>query len=513
MLVLLQAGLPAHAEGTADKADAFTDALIPLVVLDSEKSPAAVKVDDRGFTWNGVALASQPARPLDAIMIDVTLTKANVKRALLLTYLGKLELDAQGRPAAGGPGTQQAWCKDSVNLNASIDCFRDSDGDGKLDQHARGYLPRLEALSLNRIGAFETIDPIPYRKAEPAELPVFNIDYLVCGTGPEIKFARRIKKVGLLAGSVSGQCDNVAIPVPNQTEGDSVVLLDQARIRIRILDGARTSQMTEGMPAGLLIGNLRTDRPIADLAHAKRFSEEHDETLGELPDIYISTPPTIAADPVKPGQTFFSAEIKHGITGTLRAAAIQLKIFKGKPVELIPAGARMFGVQMRSDRENRNLDANIVWCYPGPLNGADARAKCIARDAMSITHVLDAWERFTVSSLGIGSIEPAIEDPVIDRDDLDFGEPIVLEIAVEKIAKKRITVRTSMDRLSERNKSSRHRELLRSNNGNAYLLIGHGILMLEPVDADTVRVSERVPVMVGSDADIDDAVALQRSFR
>src|SRR3954465_5684678 len=142
MLVLLQAGLPAHAEGAADKADAFTDALIPLVVLDSEKPPAAVKVDDRGFPWNGVALASQPARPLDAIMIDVPLTKANVKRALLLTYLGKLELDAQGRPAAGGPGTQQAWCKDSVNLNASIDCFRDSDGDGKLDQHARGYLPR-----------------------------------------------------------------------------------------------------------------------------------------------------------------------------------------------------------------------------------------------------------------------------------------------------------------------------------------------------------------------------------
>lgn len=513
MLGLMVATWPAHAEAAAGRTDAYTDALIPLAMLEVDKFPDPVKVDDRGITWNGVELAVQSARPLDAIVIDEPLGKAIVKRTLLLTLLGKIDLDPQGKPSSAGDTAQQVWCKDSVNPNASIDCYKDSDGDGKLDQHARGYVPRREPLSLNRIGAFETIDPIAYRRSKPAELPVYSIAYLVCGeAGPQIKFARRIKKTGALGGYAFGPCDNVSTPVANPPDADPVLLLDQVRIRIRTVDGARSSQMIEGMPAGLVVGSLRTDRPVSDVAHARRFSEERDQALAEFPDIYIPAPPSMARDPVRAGEVFFSTEIRHNITGTLQAAALQMKLFKGKPNELIPAGARMYGIQMRNTRESSNLDAYVVWCYPTPVN-SPAGGKCIARDTMNITRVLDVRNRFTVTSLGIGSGEPAIEDPIVDRDDAGFGEPIVLDIAVEKIAKKKITVRYRIDRVSEQIKDTYHQQLERAADGNGYLMIGHGILMLEPLDDERIRISEKVPVAVGNEVEVDDAVALLRSFR
>jgi hypothetical protein len=74
----------------------------------------------------------------------------------------------------------------------------------------------------------------------PAELPIFNIDYLLCSAaGSQIKFARRTKRVGLFAGSAVGQCDNVARPVANQPEGESSFLLDHAKIKVLTVDGAR----------------------------------------------------------------------------------------------------------------------------------------------------------------------------------------------------------------------------------------------------------------------------------
>jgi hypothetical protein len=290
-------------------------------------------------------------------------------------------------------------------------------------------------------------------------------------------------------------------------------MLDQARIKVRTVDGARTAVMVEGMPPGLLIGHLRTDRPITGIAHVKPFTEEHDEALAELPDVYISSTPTIAREPVRIGEKFFAVEVKHSITGTLRDAAMQIKLFKGNPTELIPAGARMFGIRMRGTAQSDNLDADIVWCYPGPLNAQDRGAKCIARDGSNLSRVVGVWQRFNVSGLAFGSSEPAIQAPLVDRDAIDFGEPIVMEIVVEKIAKRWIGIRTTLDRQSERNKSSQYLEVERANDGNGHVLVGNGMLVLEPIDKDTIRVSEKVPVTVGGDADVDDVIAAQRAFR
>jgi hypothetical protein len=504
----------AHAAEADGKANTQVDAIIPLVVLGLDKVPPAVNPDERGIHWSGVVLASQQVRPLDAIVIKESARNMTTNRPLLLALTGEIALDGQGRPATEGNSAQQTWCKDSVNPNASIDCYRDSDGDGKLDQRARGFLPRLEALSMNRVGAFESIETIAYRKAEPAELPLFNIDYLLCSaTDSQITFARRIKKVGLLAGSSGGLCDNVASPAVGQTAGASDFLLDQARIRIRTENGARTALMTEGMPPGSIVGHVRTDRPITDIAHARRFSEQQEEALGELPDVYFAAAPRIAKEPVGIGETFFAAEVRHSITGTLHDPAIQLKVFKGNPNELIPAGAGLFGIRMRGTAESANLDANIVWCYPAPLNAPGNGAKCIAYDAMKIARVLDVWERFNLTRISIASSGPSIADPLIDRGEIDFGEPVLLEIAVEKIARKKIAIRASTDRQTERNKASRHLQIERADDGKGYVLVGQGILVLEPVDEQTIRVSEKIPVAAGSNADVEDFADVQRMLR
>jgi hypothetical protein len=494
-----------HAQADSPTADTYTDALVPMVALAVEKFPPAVNIDEKGISWNGVVLATQPVRPIDAILIDETVNKLIAKRSLLLTLLGN--------PRAASGSAQQVWCKDTINPNASIDCYEDSDGDGTLDKRARGYLPRLEALAVNRMGPFEAIDPIAYRKAEPAELPIFNIDYLLCRpAGSTIKFSRRVKKAGPLTGSAAGQCVNVASPVAGQTVDEEFVL-DQVKIKVRATDGARMAVMTEGMPPGYIMGQVRTDRPISDIAHAKRFSEEQEESLAELPDVYISTAPTIAKEPVKIGEKFFSAEVKHSITGTLRAAAIQIKLFKGAPNELIPAGARLFGVQMQNRAQSANLDANIVWCYPDPLGARTNGAKCIVNVGSNASLVLDVRQRFHLTDLIFGSGAPAIEFPLIDRETIDFGEPVVLEIAAEKIGKKVIDIRVTLDRVSERNKSLQRMEIERATDGNGYVLIGGGILVLEPVDKETIRIAEEAPVTAGNDVEIHDVIQMKRALR
>jgi hypothetical protein len=479
-----------------------------------EKFSPAVNIDEKGIIWNGVLLATQPVRPIDAILIDETVNKLIVKRPLLLTLLGKIDLDGQGKPGGVSGSAQQVWCKDTVNTNGSIDCYEDSDGDGTLDERARGYLPRLEALSVNRIGPFEAIDSIAYRKAEPAELPIFDIDYMLCRpAGSTIRYSRQVKKDGRLNGSAAGPCDSVASPVADQTDGESAYVLDQVKIKVRAADGARLAVMTEGMPPGYIMGHVRTDRPISDIAHAKRFSEEQVEALTELPDVYISTAPTIAKEPVKIGEKFFSAEVKHSITGTLRAAAIQFKLFKGAPNELIPAGARLFGVQMQNSAQSASLDANIVWCYPDPLGARTNGAKCIVNVASNASLVLDVRQRFHVSNLIFGSGAPSTNFPLIDRGSVDFGEPVVMEIATEKIGKKVIDIRVTLDRVSERNKSLQRMEIERATDGNGYLLIGGGTLVLEPVDNETIRIVEDLPVAAGSDVEIHDVIQMKRALR
>jgi hypothetical protein len=494
------------AQADSPAAHTYIDALIPMVALAVEKPPPAVNIDEKGIIWNGVLLATQPVRPIDAILMEETVNKVIVKRPLLLTLLGRIDLDDHGKPPV--------WCKDTVNPNGSIDCYEDSDGDGTLDKRARGYLPRLEALSVNRIGPFEAIDPVAYRKAEPAELPLFAIDYLLCRpAGPTIRFSRRVKKDGPLTGSAAGPCDSVASPAADQTDGASVYVLDQIKIKVRAADGARMAVMTEGMPPGYVIGHLRTDRPISDIAHTRRFSEEHEAALAELPDVYMSTAPTIAKEPVKIGQTFFSAEVKHSITGTLHAAAIQFKFFKGKPNELIPAGARLFGVQMQNSAQSANLDANIVWCYPDPLGARTSGAKCIVNVGSNASLVLDVRQRFHLSNLIFGSGAPSIELPLIERGTVDFGEPIVLEIATAKIGKKVIDIRATLDRASERNKSLQNLEIERATDGNGYLLIGSGTLVLEPLDDGTIRIAEDIPVTAGGDVEIHDVIKMKRELR
>jgi hypothetical protein len=126
---------------------------------------------------------------------------------------------------------------------------------------------------------------------------------------------------------------------------------------------------------------------------------------------------------------------------------------------------------------------------------------------------VDVRDRFNVSSVGIGSSDPAIETPIIDRGDIDFGEPILLEIVLEKISRKRIEIRYSLDRVSEQNKSSQRLDVERGTDGNGYVTVGGGVLVLEPVDEQTIRVTEKLPVSVGGDADVDDLIALQRAAR
>lgn len=503
-----------NATESNDKADTYTDALIPMVVLEAEKLPPPLKLVDKAPNWAEGLLATQQVRPAGAIIADFPLFKSTTKQLLMLTLLGKVKLDPQGKPTAENNSTQQVWCKDIVNPDASIDCYQDSDGDGNLDKRARGFLPLLEALSVNRIGPFEPIRVIPYRKAHLDELPRYDIDYLYCRiVDSQIKYARRIKKVGFGERFVQGQCESFSKSAVNQPEEESMFILDQTKIKVRTVDTTRTAQMAEGMPAGLFVGHLRTDHPITDIAHTKRFSEESNEALTELPSVYVLTPPIIAKDPIKVGERLFTAEVKHSITGLLREAAIPTTPIKDAPNELIPAGAKMFGIQMQRTGIGANLDADIVWCYPAPLNAQINGAKCIARDRGNSSHVVDVLERFHISSLTTGSFAPSIDPPLIDRQAIDFGEPIVLEILIEKIAKRKITIRVTVDRQSEQNKSSKSIEIERSKDGNGYILIGDGILVLEPIDKNTIRISEKHPVTMGSDAEVADVIAVQRSLR
>lgn len=503
----------AVAQNSASQVASLRDALIPIEVLEPDPAFATGEVAAKGVRWDAAILAAQPARVARAIVLEdgkVGITKGSV---LNLALLDKVTADANGKALLDVPPAQQAWCENWTSARATITCYRDLDGDLKLEAEATGFLPRPDVLSLNRIGAFKTITPLAYRPARAEELLPLRLEYASCvNADDKLRYAMRIRRVKqplLFGGVTQGECTQFATPLESGAGVERVYQVDRMKVAVFDEAGKQKTRVVEAMPTGAILGHVRSDRRFTDAIATKSFREERAEQAQSLPFLFFANAPTVASEPVKRGQEILSGEVAHSITGRLVSPLIKPGFFGGNREPYFAADTAMFGVTMGNQASGASLDPQIVWCVP--KNAKRKRTECMVQSNTS-HQLVTAYSPFVVEALSFSNNSPVIESPIVERGPVDFGAPIHLEIRFEQWKKKEAILSYSIDRQTERDKDVTTLPLRRGEDGGALLLVGSKLIKLTPVAEDPTAakiVMEREP-QSGDDAHLDDAYRVLR---
>jgi hypothetical protein len=500
---------PVNAQETETQSQSsFEDALVPVEVLAHEPN---FKGEVRGFgvRWNYIVIAEQPARVLRAVIAQEP-AGAGVRQLVLnLALLGSVRADASGRLVTDLTGDQLAWCESDSRKRTTIRCFQDLDADGKLETLRSGLLPTLDALAVNRVSAPQPTTPISYREARPDELPRMLLQYISCPERESIyKYATVIRHQGAdgsRGAYYQGECTESATPLSGDAGVSNLYQFGRFKISVQQEGDKKVSTLTEGIPAGTLLGHVRADRPFTDAVQAKGYREDRNAMAGGLPFLYFVAPPQVAKAAAAPGTEIVSAEVAHAITGKLSAPLTKLGFLGGRKDEL-PAGTPMYGVLMSSTTANRNLDPEIVWCVP---SSAQDGSRCVITGPVGHKLVRN-FERFNVGTLSAGSSDQSIVPPLVEREPVEFGAPINLSIRFAKWEKRYAFLEYSFD--FQNDHQYRRLRLRRAKDGAAYLFVGGAFLKLQPAASDPAHVSVEYDgsIEAGSDAQPMDAFELQK---
>jgi hypothetical protein len=486
----------------------FTDALVPVEVLAPESNFKG-EIRGFGFRWNYIVIAEQPARVWRAVIAQEP-AGAGVRQVVLnLAMLGPVRADASGRLVTDLPPDQLAWCESDSRKRATIRCFQDLDADGKLEMLRSGLLPTLDAVAVNRVSVAQPTTPIPYREARADELPRMLLQYISCPERESIyKYATMIQHLdadGSRGARYSGECTEAATSLPGEASARSLYQFGRFKVSTQE-EGTKTiSTLTEGIPAGTLLGHVRADRPFIDAVQAKSYREDRNAISGGLPFLYFVTPPQVASAAAAPGTEIVSAEVAHGITSRLSAPLTTLGFLGGRKDEL-PVGTPMYGMLMSNTKAHPNLDPEIVWCIPG---SAQDGSRCVTRGQVGHKLVRN-FERFNIGTLSVGSSDQSVLPPLVERQPVEFGAPIHLSIKFAKWDKRYALLEFSFGFETEH--QYRRMRLRRASDGAAYLFVGGTFIKLLPAASDPTNVSleYRGGIEAGSDAQPMDAHELQK---
>lgn len=418
--------------GMARAEEAALDAMIPVEVLPIDPAFAVGAISEGGLRWDNPRIALQPARVARAIVRDVKKGKSGV---LVLALLGKIETNADRTLKLDVAPAKQAWCAFGGFASVTVECFQDTDGDGKLETQRRGLLGVNESLGLARVAEGKPITPVAYRPANAAELPALQVGYKSCAPGrdqvpsldSELRFATLVQRVGMHM-PPSQVCNEIAKPLGAGNDGEKLFQFGRFKVAIHANDaGELITRLVEGIPPGTLLGNLRPGRPLLD---ATDTPADLGEIAGDVPFLRMVAPPKVV-EAIKPGDEFFSVEVQHGITGKLTADSKSYK--KNGPT--IPAGTPVYGVAMSSSAVARSFDAVVVWCAPRKNAKQELVAQCFAPDLSGFALYESDWSPYAmtdVTSYGYDGIAP----PVVERGPVDFGGPIEIRLRYEVPAPK-----------------------------------------------------------------------------
>ena len=125
------------------------------------------------------------------------------------------------------------------------------------------------AIMLASVDEPESIKPLSYRAADIAELERFDVGYKSCGSTTEavasdvkvLRFGTFVRRADTKGPSV---CTDVATLLEELPGGEKLYQFGRFKVAVRESEGRLLTRLVEGIPAGTLLGNLRTDRPLLD---------------------------------------------------------------------------------------------------------------------------------------------------------------------------------------------------------------------------------------------------------
>ena len=456
-----------------------TDATIPIEVLavDPAIAEGEILIGTNQWALAPPAIAMQPARIARGAVIE---NSAGRPKVLALALMGSPEKDANGAARLDGSRDLQAWCELPTSLFVTswqqyvVDCYQDQNGDGAFEVQYSGHLHGEVAIMLASVDSPKSIKPLPFRAAETAELPLLEVGYASCGTasqqdasqvkdiqfGTYIRFAKGGKSTPRI-------CKHVATPLDSPTAGEKLFQVGRFKVAVRETDGVLTSRLVEGIPAGTLLGNLRFDRPLLDITAPADMTDL--EATDKEP-LYLAAMPQITATAAA-GETFLKAQVAHGITGKLRTEVSRRGWAKAV---VIPAGSPVFGTPMSGSLGERAIDTSIVWCTPW-RNGKKLVSQCFVPTPYSIA-LVENPRPFSVAHLN--DTPYGVDPPIVDRAEVDFGQPIFLQVRYIAANPRFIVVETSVSYLKE---PVWHRLYLRRKaDGSGMLGSGGAIVILRP---------------------------------
>ena len=456
-----------------------TDATIPIEVLavDPAIAEGEILVGTNKWALTLPAIAMQPARIARGAVIE---NSASRPKVLALALLGVPEKDASGAARLDGSRDLQAWCELPTSLFVTswqqfvVDCYQDQNGDGAFEIQYSGHLHGEVAIMLASVDSPKSIKPLPFRAAETAELPLLEVGYASCGTanqqdasqlkdlqyGTNIRFVKGGKATPRI-------CKHVATPLDSPTAGQKLYQVGRFKVAVSESDGVLTSRLVEGIPPGTLLGNLRFDRPLLDVTAPADMT---DLQATDKKPLYLATMPQTTATAAA-GETFFTAEVAHGITGKLRNEVSRRGWARAV---VIPAGSPVFGTPMSGSLGQREIDASIVWCAPW-RNGKQLVSQCFVPTPYSIS-LVENPRPFSVEYLN--GTPYGVDPPIVDRAEVDFGQPIILQVRYLAANSRFIVVETSV---SYRTEPVWHRlQLRRAADGSGMLGSGGAVVILRP---------------------------------
>jgi hypothetical protein len=487
-----QAGpdVEAEAEAALDIAS-IRMATAPLVALPLDLDQASDPIWVRGDRPEANLIATVNLRPVGGVVVEQDLGQG--ERPLILWRAVTGPVDSLLTPAAlVEAGGERLYCADGVGPQVgSILCLVDGDGDGRFEATARGlgeHVPRVADLSL--VGPSVPLpEPVPYRTAQPDELPLLVAEYRNCARDhdrpryymrlrpefPIVKpneappatpeglrndpdLARRVLETVALIRTGGFGCE----PAERVRSGESLYPgdLERGAVAARLAElviavGPRDSGAAVRLVGLRSLDRLYRARGMAVMPVSARPTDRQQQlSLAQRfnrPVLMLAAAPDVREGARTVGDVLFEVPVRHGYTGVLTQDTVIRTLLARRS---LPAGTALYGIPMstrmvttvngvpRGDfgGQGGGGETHLVWCTPVEDEGRWT-ATCLPTQPGRYTILRGQRPAFEVRrfSYDAGTSTNDGPVPVVERE-ADFGRPLRYRFRLDAVEADRIVV-------------------------------------------------------------------------
>lgn len=445
-------------------------AVTPLEVRPAEPGFAGKLLLDR-HPIDPPAIAAQTIVPVGAARA----TLGRAERLLPLSIVGKL----QPGEAIPTDMRRRAWCNGKEERGSTIRCYQDLDGDGQWEVARWGDTYSDDSpFTLYMVGKAEPISPIPYRLADPAELPAMQLIYQGCRVTDRIQYSVRIGVKG--DGDVkTWGCPAAAQPIgKSELTGPGRYRVDRVTVDIAYATPSEaTAMLVEGIAGGTLLDRIDVGKPVRLLGERKGWPIEQAELrlrYERPPYLFVGAP--LLTQEGGEGAALLAGSYRYGYTARVVGDVEQSKYFGGKK-PAFAAGDALYGLPMHDPTAPQIFGEPVMmWCAPREKKPGVWRANCLQQQDVTRGVYSDVFNALWIEQIpATGSNSDAIE---IEEGPVDLPQASV-RYDFWKWSPRRLFLRRVVS-LNGVAMPAQIVEVPRLKEGPALLAIAGGVLRVEP---------------------------------